>query len=150
MFNRRWETLIQFPDFFDKIMTKSLKFPDRTRQNILAKTLFFCITQPNSEKKHFPQFQCCSPQAQAPCTACTRTALIIGGWGNSWILSQFLSGVVVLFLLFVFFPVTTCPLTACCDCYCHTFPNSCPKVTFSKCVCLVRDFIHIFEACFYS
>ena len=32
-------------------MTKSLKFSDNRGQNILAKTLFFCITQPASEKQ---------------------------------------------------------------------------------------------------
>ena len=79
--------------FFDKIMTKSLKFSDNPGQKILAKTLFFCIIQPNSEKTTFPLFQCCC--LQAPCTAWRRTTLIIGGRRNFLFLPQFLSRVVV-------------------------------------------------------
>ena len=52
------------------------------RQNILAKILFFCITQAAPEKKPLPQFQCCWPQA--PCSAWPRTTLIIGGRGTGF------------------------------------------------------------------
>ena len=58
------------------------------RQNILAKILFFCITQAAPEKKPLPQFQCCWPQA--PCSAWPRATLIIGGRGTFWFLPQFL------------------------------------------------------------
>ena len=44
------------------------------------------------KKAAFSQFQSCCPQA--PCTACPRTALIIGGRRNSWLLPQFLPRVV--------------------------------------------------------
>ena len=80
MFRRRWKTLIQFPDFFDKIMTKSLKFSDNPRENILAKHCFSSLHNLILKKIPFFQFQCwCS---QARCTAWPRTTLIIGGRGK--------------------------------------------------------------------
>lgn len=44
-------------------MTKPLKFSDNPGQNILAKILFFSVTQPTSEKKTFPPVAVIRPAA---------------------------------------------------------------------------------------